>query len=457
MYEATIYADGKTEVIKVKEGEKVSSLLGAIKEKLKLFNFSFLYGGHKIEEEDLEKNIGEISNKVDKEDHKINLIGVSNRNPSIAYDENEYPDQENENKAINLEIPDIGNINKEKICNQNEPAPKSFGNDSTNIKIISGKGKGVPPPPQPPPPPPVVAAPKTASSSEPVDLEAELANIFKKLKKISPDRKKDNCDDVGENIFINNANNDIIEPINDRRNLENLKIKNDNTVPDNTTFGQKVFSYLIIEMLIIGLLFFLGCYFGINNAFNKSKGAKLGSFIPFLVLAITFSGLVFPNDSNKKEIFCNLTIIIFYIAFIVINCYLLSAFTKYEYILYELGLICLNFIVMWIYVHLTNSYNIFLLIFMNIIITIGLNILSYYFWIKKTRVVVNISIIEFVIILYISIIFYLMQDFSRNECYYGLVVFSYAFILIVVFIIFQICYLLYLLFSYLSKMANKSS
>ena len=44
------------------------------------------------------------------------------------------------------------------------------------MKVTSNKGKGIPPPPPPPPPPPKVApsAPSKSSSSQPVDLAAEL-------------------------------------------------------------------------------------------------------------------------------------------------------------------------------------------------------------------------------------------------------------------------------------------
>lgn len=404
MYEATIYADGKTEVLKVNEGEKVSNLIDKIKDKLKLFNFSFLYGGGKIEEEDYDKDIKEISNDIDKKDHKINIIGISNRTASLIDEENKSQIG-NYNEVIKYNNNGENNMEKEKIFDPNLDANKKiYESNNVNEKILNQNNQ--------------------------VNLQNER---YPK-----------------ENIINENEDAIIDEQIPIKKRFVNICSGCD----QDSIFFTKVFLFLIIEMLTIGLFVFLGCFFGINKVFNKNIGSKLGTFIPFFLFNSLYAITIIigmDKKEDKQDVWCNSSSLIFYIPFIVFSSYLLSNYTKYEYILYEIGLICLSFLIMIIYVHLTNYYNYILLFFIHAIIITGVNILSYYFWIKKARVIVNISIIEVVIIIYILVVFCDVQKYSPDYCFYTVLFFSYLFILVTDFIILITIYLLFSLLSWLFK------
>jgi hypothetical protein len=179
----------------------------------------------------------------------------------------------------------------------------------------------------------------------------------------------------------------------------------------------------------------LGCYFKINEAFIGSKSIMLGIFIPFIffifILTLPLCYLFLVDEEDRKTNGRGKKIILmvqcFYIISIISNCFLLTNFTQYKYILMVLFLIIIDFLLLEIYHSyiITNEY--FYLTFLPLIMANLLLIVIYSFiWIEGTKIIINISIIASVGILYIIIVNYIMKNYEEEEYLFGVYIFSYG-------------------------------
>ena len=115
-------------------------------------------------------------------------------------------------------------------------------------------------------------------------------------------------------------------------------------------------------------------------------------------------------------------------------------------------LIIIDFLLLEIYHSYIETNEYFFLAYLPLIIVNILLIVIYRsIWIERTRVIVNISIISFVIILYIVAINYKMRKFEEEEYVFGACTLSYgvfapgAFLIVIILqilflIIFDCCY-----------------
>ena len=180
-------------------------------------------------------------------------------------------------------------------------------------------------------------------------------------------------------------------------------------------------------------LTWLGCYLHINEAFTKTKRRMLWTFIPTIFVIFCISIILIDNcigkerSGKEKKSIWFFIFNIPYIPFITFYCFILTNFTKYEYILIVLSLIIINFLLLEIYHSfiLTNEY--FLLTFLPLLIANILLIVLYsYLWIEKVSIIISISIISLFIILYIIFINYLMKEFEEEEYMFGVFAISYG-------------------------------
>ena len=392
--------EGNVKEIKAKKDEdSLFNIFG--KMKLNIEKMFFVGGGEAIQKKDLKKNIKDLNN-IDNEEGELNFL---------AYNVDEDDD------------------NAEKIEDNKK---EDINNDKTNNNNID-------------------------NSNEQISIN----NLNEKLLDVNnPNDKILNVNNSNDKILNVGGPNDKILDVKGDKEKKEKKIRNVSVV-SNKHFLTKTFLVLKIEFFLIMGLTWLGCYFNINEAFIKSKGAMLGTFIPSLILMSLYAySLIFDKDNPKKLGQNKLRFsicLIAYILCITFFCFLLTNFTQNKYIMMVLFLIIVDYLLLEIYHSfiLTNEY--FLLTFVPLIIANAILIVMYSFiWIEGTRVIVNISIISFSAILYIIIINYVMRTYEEEEYLFGVYTFNYGIFLPATFItLFTILILLVIIISCFNKGKDK--
>ena len=152
---------------------------------------------------------------------------------------------------------------------------------------------------------------------------------------------------------------------------------------------KNVYIILIIQFIIIISLFWLGCYYGINETFIKSKSSMLWTFIVSLFFSCSFSFFSFYSYYNLIFSDCPLVLAFFscllYIPLTIFYCFLLTAFTKYEYILEVLYLILINCIIIETNHCLSETLYIVLIMLLQLATDTVVLFIYYYFLIKKKK------------------------------------------------------------------------
>ena len=392
--------EGNVKEIKAKKDEdSLFNIFG--KMKLNIEKMFFVGGGEAIQKKDLKKNIKDLNN-IDNEEGELNFL---------AYNVDEDDD------------------NAEKIEDNKK---EDINNDKTNNNNID-------------------------NSNEQISIN----NLNEKLLDVNnPNDKILNVNNSNDKILNVGGPNDKILDVKGDKEKKEKKIRNVSVV-SNKHFLTKTFLVLKIEFFLIMGLTWLGCYFNINEAFIKSKGAMLGTFIPSLILMSLYAySLIFDKDNPKKLGQNKLRFsicLIAYILCITFFCFLLTNFTQNKYIMMVLFLIIVDYLLLEIYHSfiLTNEY--FLLTFVPLIIANAILIVMYSFiWIEGTRVIVNISIISFSAILYIIIVNYVMRTYEEEEYLFGVYTFNYGIFLPATFItLFTILILLVIIISCFNKGKDK--
>lgn len=125
-----------------------------------------------------------------------------------------------------------------------------------------------------------------------------------------------------------------------------------NDIGQQVKLGQNLRRYLLItiQFIIIIIFVWIGCILGINEAFTKSVGTMLGTFIPVIAVLGGMSVLLIPfYDEDDVEFFIKIIYLVIYTFSIIFLRFLLTKFTDFKYILGELFIFLSNMIVMTIY------------------------------------------------------------------------------------------------------------
>ena len=385
LYKVVLDIEGNKKVVRAKKGD---SLMGIFqKAKINFQNFFFVKGGDKVGEQDYGNRLSILTDKYDNENKEINLLGYKNEFSEENDNNQDNNDLINKDNSNNINKNENTNCSNEKILNINDSQNEKICNDNSNEKIYKEDNS------------------KEKPSDEKEDNKVNVNN----------DRTKSDKEHFTEE--------DIIKIL------------------------QKIYLYLIIEIGIIIVLVWLGCFFHINEAFIKSIGTILGTFIPVTVVMGVM--LPWPIIFDKYDFGCCLSFIyiLLYEFSITFLCYLLTNFTDYKYILSVLFLFLLDFVILEVYLPLFKSTNVLGMMITNIITNTITVILYYYLWIENVRIIINISIIAFVFILYMSIIFFFtIDDYEDNKsniqltiCFcYGIFFIITAIYLLIAFVIVQI-------------------
>jgi len=272
----------------------------------------------------------------------------------------------------------------------------------------------------------------------------------------------DNSNDKNSNekIYIeNNSNEKILNLNEDKKEIRYISVIN------NKHFFTKTFLTSKIEFSLIMAFTWLGCYLNINKVLNNSSATPWIFY--FVSLVITFFSFFlmfeFSERSIEKKGKFFLISIIFYIPYMVFFCLILTQDIENKYILMILSLIIVNFLLLEIYHSFILSNEYLFLTFLPLLIANALLIILYAFlWMDKIRQIIIISIISFVIILYIIIICYQMKEYEEEEYMFGVFALSYGvfalyfFLCITIigllfFLIFNIIYIIICFIKYIYK------
>ena len=399
--------EGDTREIKAKkEEDSLFNIFGKLK--LNMQKIFLVGGGEAIQEEDLQKSFKELNKIEENDEGEIKLLAY-NREDSFGLND------------------DINNNN----IDNNDKTNNNTNDSNSNEKILNNNNN---------------LNEKILDKINPNDKILDTNN---------PNDKILNSNNTDDKILNSNNTNDKILDVKDDKEKEKVKKIRYVSVKSNKLFLTKTFLTLKIEFFLIMAFTWLGCYFNINEAFIKSIGTMLGTFIPtiiflFFISISLFSVLILKSDEEEEEkerkkykkkkilIIC----ILLYILFITFYCFLLTNFTQYKYIMMVLFLIIIDFLLLEIYHSYIETNEYFFLAYLPLIIVNILLIVIYRsIWIERTRVIVNISIISFVIILYIVAINYKMRKFEEEEYVFGACILSYgvfalgAFLIVIIFLI----------------------
>ena len=339
---------GPKMVARAKKGEKLKNFFQRLN--LNVTNMFFLKNANIV---DPEQRVSDLTNKQDKIDKSLQVVGIQN---------NENNDDEN-NPNEN---------NNEEDNDQN----KDNGNNNTNEKLPD--------------------IPKEKLADIPNEKIADIPN----------EKIADN--NLNENLVIekqNEANEEVEENSNKKKEETHIYI-----VPeeDIRVYIRNSYFFIILQYAFIILFVWLGCKYNINDKFNASKGTMLGTFIP-----ITFAGgliILLISVCFEEKDFGSIKQTIFFILFVAIitfECFLLSYFTDYIFIVWILIAFVINYVICLIYLMFFNYRYCFIFPLQLIINTI-IAIVTYYFILDMTNInIINGSAVLFSFIIYniIAIIF----------------------------------------------------
>ena len=186
---------------------------------------------------------------------------------------------------------------------------------------------------------------------------------------------------------------------------------------DAGKFLIKIHIALFIQFLAIGALTWLGFYLKCEQIIIESNNSMMKTFIIVTVFSFFRASVLFCYNSEKK---CCLTFdIIIYIPIIIIYAFLLSNYTKKDYILIQLSLFISDFLGVIISIFIFRRYKGYGAMFFSLAFNAGLMMLFYYkeiFYIKEKNAIIIISILSFTFYAYISIFnFVARQKFGDNE------------------------------------------
>ena len=254
------------------------------------------------------------------------------------------------------------------------------------------------------------------------------------------------------NLIITDRDDEDEEESNKQKDKEN-KDKDQKTNKRKTKpFAQwikllyKTYLISIVQLALIEILLIFGFYFKLNNIFSNNLGLKLGILIPISIICGIFSLFFFlyiVNDNLKvfnKIVYFSLGI---YIPLMILYFFLLSEFIGIRYIFGLLTLLLLNYAcVEFAYIIFKIKKNYSYAEFASIINLIYLVIFFIIF--KETSIIAIIlmSIIAYLIIVYIQIFNYsLLFFFNEDDYIHAAEVLNY-FLFVPVGVIYAIIFLL---------------
>ena len=182
---------------------------------------------------------------------------------------------------------------------------------------------------------------------------------------------------------------------------------------DAGKFLIKIHIILFFQFLLIGIFTWLGFHFEFEQIIIDSNKSMIWSFIIVTLFSFFIASLLFCYNSEKQS--CLSFDIFVYIPIIIIYAFLLSNYTKNDYILIQLSLFISDFLGVIIFIFIKGIGALLFALAFNT----GLILLFYYkeyFYIKEKSSIITISILSFIFIAYISIFNHIArQKFGDSE------------------------------------------
>ena len=252
-----------------------------------------------------------------------------------------------------------------------------------------------------------------------IDEKDKIMTIF--VEKVDPNFERSNS--VASNISVNepklnnplfNEHNDVLIPREEQNDL-NRKKKH---------YLLKIYIFLIIQFILIGVNILLFLLFKYNNIFISSTQSILLTFIPnsiFLILMFLFFYYI-TKDYKESETWLFIYNIL-YIVCMIFYSFLLSKYIKTQIILIATIVIILILFSLMINIIIFKYYSFFRLIILPIIINIISSFVNYCFWIKDIYENIYIFLFGIGVILYFFItIHHLSFKYCKaDEYFFGLI------------------------------------
>ena len=186
---------------------------------------------------------------------------------------------------------------------------------------------------------------------------------------------------------------------------------------DAGKFLIKIHIILFFQFLLIGIFTWLGFHFEFEQIIIDSNKSMIWSFIIVTLFSFFIASLLFCYNSEKQS--CLSFDIFVYIPIIIIYAFLLSNYTKNDYILIQLSLFISDFLGVIIFIFIFRRYKGIGALLFALAFNTGLILLFYYkeiFYIKEKNAIITISILSFIFIAYISIFNHIArQKFGDSE------------------------------------------
>ena len=399
--------DGKDNIIRFNKEEKISNVIGQFvsKFRINMQKVFFLYGGGTISNDDLEKTFTQVTKNVDTDNKMINLLAY-NRESTLSEgsgsddgkeENNDKNETKNDNKG-DVETQKLSNkINNEKIFENNQEKILNVDNDNEKILNVDDNNEKI-------------------CKSESLKIDAE-----------EPDEKKE--DIRKSSIYF--------------QHWDELNIR-------------KVYIIFMIQIFLIGLFSFLGCLFEINKAFNASTSTMLWTFIPTLIFIFIVDFSYFALFDEEPTCFFIFNIL--FVPLMTFYCYLLTDYTEILYIIFQLIIIFLDVLIMLLNTYIFRNSSgywqnfVFPLIVNAIVLPLSFKLLD----IGKTNIIVNISIISFTSIIYLLIVFVVINESSTFSVIMAIMAFNYGLFLPGTFLVSLILVCIYFILEQICKHCCKS-
>lgn len=182
-------------------------------------------------------------------------------------------------------------------------------------------------------------------------------------------------------------------------------------------FLLKIHFVLLIQFLVIGFFVWLGFRSDFEDVFIDKSKSMIWTFVIITLFTFCVTSAIMCYDGEQTS--CMSFNIVIYIPIMIIYFFLLSKYTKNDYILIQLSLFISDFLAIVLFILLFGKYKGYGVLFFILILNVALILIFYYtdvLYLKEKNAIITISILSFIFIAYI-IIFndYVRQKFEDNE------------------------------------------
>ena len=197
---------------------------------------------------------------------------------------------------------------------------------------------------------------------------------------------------------------------------ENQRNSSIHSYEENEVNIKKVYLIFMLQIILIGVFSWLGCYNRLEKIFNASTSTMLWTFIPTLIFIFIVTIIYVIVYGDDEDCSCFVIFNILFVPLMTFYCFLLTDYTTIGFILIQLFIILLDVLIMLlnaiIFKYSKGYWQNF--IFPLIANAIVIPLACLFFKISKISEIVNISIISFSCIIYLIIIYAIIRGEDKS-------------------------------------------